>query len=405
MRKTTSVIHCGTNAERPIRPLVPPIYQSTTFLFNSVKEAREAFSGEGKTDAYTRLSNKTHRRLEEQLIIMHNGEMAQVFASGMAAIDALFFSVLKTGSRVIAHKILYGCTYSLLKRYHEKFGVKVNFIDATKIEEIYETFLSSVSFYDDTVLFYLESLANPTLDCCDIKQISEWLHENFPKVLVVVDNTFATPYNLKPLEIGADIVIESLSKYLNGMGTVLGGAIITRKGESYWKDYSLKGGLLDPEVASQISNNLNTFNLRMEIHNRNAMEIAKFLEIHPKVDKVYYPGLASHPQHKTAKELMRPGYSGMVSFKLKNDKLTTRFLNTIAKLYEEGLSCIGLGVSLGAVYSLIESPGQMTHFGIPPEEQEKIGISEKIRFSVGIEDIEDIKMSLKNAFKCAFAQS
>ena len=403
MEKITSVIHCGgTDVKKQINPLVPPIYQTTTFKFESVEQGRDAFSGGGKTDAYTRLSNETHRQLEEQLMIMHGAETAQVFASGMGGIASLFFSVLKTGSYVIAHKILYGCTYNLLKEY-EKFGVKVNFIDATDFDEIEDVCVKSVSYYNKSAVFYLESLANPTLDCPDIEKISLWLKKHFSKALLVVDNTFATPYNLRPLEWGADVVVESLSKYINGMGNVLGGVLLSRKKHEYaWEDYSLIGGLLDPEVASKISNNLKTLGPRMEIHNKNAMAIARLLENHPKVEKVYYPGLPSHPQYDIAKKLLFPGFSGMISFELKGNPIyTEKFLNEMAYLYGQKMSCIALGVSLGTIYSLIESPAQMTHYGISPEERKKIGIPEKlIRFSVGIEDIIDIKISLGRALEC-----
>jgi len=372
-----------------------PIYQTSTFLFENVEEGRKAFAKENDKFIYTRLNNPTQRVLRKKLAILEGGEDCLVYASGMGAIAAVVMSLARKGDHVISGKVLYGCTDTLFANKLTKYGVEFSFVDSSKTEEIEK------AIKKNTKLIYLETPANPTMDVADIKAIAKIAKKH--KIPVAVDNTFATPFNQRPIEIGADIIIHSLTKYLNGHGDVIGGAVIGTKKYVQGELRSISvdlGSTLSPEDAYRVIRGIKTFPMRMRKHNENAMKIAQFLEKHPKISKVHYPGLESFEEHKIAKKQMitvdgEPGYGGMISFELKDGKgAGKKVMDHIAK----NSNVISLAVSLGTVDTLVQHPASMTHAGIPREERLKKNITDGlVRLSVGIENCEDIESDLKEA--------
>ncbi len=372
-----------------------PIYQTSTYIFRTVEEARKSFSGELDKYVYTRIGNPTQRVLQEKLALLEGGEACLVYSSGMGAISALLMSFVKKGDHVVSGRVLYGCTDSLFSKELPEYGVEFSFVDASKKEEVRK------AIKENTKLIYLETPANPTLDVADIKGIAEVAKgHNIP---LAVDNTFATPFNQRPLELGADVVVHSLTKHLNGHGDVIGGAVI---GSLDYVKNKLKpisddlGATMSPEDAYRVIRGIKTFPLRMRKHNDNSMKLAKFLEDHPAVEKVYYPGLESHPQHEIAKKQMitidgSSGYSNIISFELKGGfSAGEKAMDYIAA----NSNVISLGVSLGTVDTLIQHPASMTHAKVPREERLKKNISDGlVRISVGIEDYNDIKNDLNSA--------
>lgn len=372
-----------------------PIFQTSTFRFKNAEEGARIFEGKVHQDAYSRVSNPNHRLLEERLCILEGGQAAQVFDSGMSAIKTLLLSLVDQRDEIIAHRNLYGGTYGFLKDL-QRFGIKVIFVDARDPENVDKV----LSVW--TKLIFLETPTNPTLEICDFKTVKELAcKQGRSDVLVVVDNTFATPVNQRPLLNGADVVIQSMTKYINGFGTHTGGAIISSEQvmARIWERFNASGGMMDPEVASRITTNMLTLYDRMKRHNQNGGTVAGSLLRHPQVNKVYYPGLPSHPGHDLAKRLMTD-FGGMVSFELKDEKKAEKFLDELAQNREEGKGIITQAVSLGSVDTLVCSPALSTHHKIPSAERAAVGIRDGlIRLSVGIENVEDIIYSLDRAFQ------
>lgn len=402
--KRTMLIHGdlngkAENTERNIKSAIAfPIFQTTAFVLDSVKQAQEVFAQTDlKHEAYTRYSNPDHRFLEERLAMLEGGEAAQVFDSGMSAIKAVIESLTDLGDEIIAHKNLYGGTYALFRKWSSKFGVKTVFIDVTD----YKAVLKAVS--PRTKMVFLETISNPVLDICDCHEIKTQLKIiQRPDILVVADNTFATPCNHRPLKLGADIVIHALTKYLNGFGNHFGGAIVTSRElmNKIWEGYGYSGGVMDPEVALRIAMNMQTIFDRISRHNFNAEAVSLFLSCNQKVRKVYYPGLPTHPNHETAERLMS-GFGGMVSFELEGSRdKTEAFLNQLRKDQYDGRGVITHSVSLGTMGSLIICPALTTHFQVSREERLAQGINDNlIRMSVGTENIDDIFYSLERGFE------
>lgn len=400
----TRIIHAGSGGKKdPYGPHVIPIHQTSTFRFESVEQIEALLKENLRHDMYSRLSNLIHRVLEEQLMELENGEAAQVFGCGMGAIVTTLFTLTKAFDEVIAHRNVYGGTYKDLNNFSNRFLVKTKFVDARDVKNVLE------QVTDKTVMVWLETPSNPNLDICDFEEIKkELVAMGRPDILVVVDNTFATPYNQQPLMYGTDIVIHSLTKYLNGFGDFLGGAIVTSKEimDRIWEVYT-GFACMDPGVAWQIARNIKTFTQRMESHNNNAAYIAHCLSYNPKVKKVYFPGLPDHPNHTVAMRLMRtscgnPAFGGMVSFELKDSETKTRkFLNEISggKMGKEAL--VSLSVSLGTLDTLVCWPSIMTHGAI--EREERLGVmgipDGLIRLSVGLEDLDDIVEALERGFE------
>jgi len=376
LHKGTRAIHVGNQPDETTGAVIPPIYQTSTFIQSS--------PGQHKGYEYTRSHNPTRSRLEECLASLENAEHCLVTSSGMAAVSLIFQSFAQ-GTKILCGDDVYGGTYRILNTiYNERFELKHVYM--TNIESVKEDL---ASFSPDLV--WLESPTNPMLQISDIKAICEASHAVNAKV--VVDNTFMSPYFQNPLDLGADMVMHSLTKYINGHSDVVGGAIMLSDNEQYDKLWYLQNSIgpsQSPFDSWLVLRGVKTLALRMRAHASNAIEIAKFLEAHPKVDKVIYPGLESHPQHELAKRQMS-GFGGMLSIYIKGGIAESR------KFLEE-VELFALAESLGGVESLIEHPAIMTHASVPVEERNKLGIADNfVRLSVGVEDVEDLKADLSRA--------
>ncbi len=376
LHKGTRAIHVGNQPDETTGAVIPPIYQTSTFVQSS--------PGEHKGFEYTRSHNPTRTRLEECLASLENAQHCLVTSSGMAAVSLIFQS-FPQGTKILCGDDVYGGTYRILNTiYNERFELK--HVNMTNIESVKEDL---ALFNPDLV--WLESPTNPMLQISDIKAICDASHAVNAKV--VVDNTFMSPYFQNPLDLGADMVMHSLTKYINGHSDVVGGAIMLNENEQYDKLWYLQNSMgpsQSPFDSWLVLRGVKTLALRMRAHASNAIEIAKFLEAHPKVDKVIYPGLVSHPQHELAKRQMS-GFGGMLSIYIKGGLEESR------KFLEE-VKLFALAESLGGVESLIEHPAIMTHASVPIEERNKLGITDNfIRLSVGVEDIDDLKADLSRA--------
>lgn len=378
---STKAIHVGEDpSEFQHGDVVSPIHLSTTFAKEKVEDVDKGY-------VYIRTANPTRDRLEMKIASLENGKFGLAFSSGLAAESTLLLSLLKRGDHIVAFDDLYGGTKRLFNQVMEKFGIEITYVDArdpVKVEE---------AIKENTKLIWLETPTNPLLKLADIREISKIGGER--NVLVVVDNTFATPYFQKPLDLGADIVLHSVTKYLGGHSDVLGGAIVVNDEELHEKlrfHQNAVGAVLSPFDSWLVMRGIKTLAVRMERHQENAIGVAEFLEDHSRVEEVYYPGLPSHPQHELAKKQMT-GFGGMVSAVLKGGlEEASRFV--------ESLEIFALAESLGGVESLVEIPAIMTHASIPREEREKIGIKDSlIRFSVGIEDLDDLIEDIANALE------
>ena len=376
LHKGTRAIHVGNQPDETTGAVIPPIYQTSTFIQSS--------PGQHKGYEYTRSHNPTRTRLEECLASLENAEHCLVTSSGMAAVSLIFQSFAQ-GTKILCGDDVYGGTYRILNTiYNERFELK--HVNMTNIESVKEDL---ASFNPDLV--WLESPTNPMLQISDIKAICEASHAVNAKV--VVDNTFMSPYFQNPLDLGADMVMHSLTKYINGHSDVVGGAIMLSDNVQYDKLWYLQNSIgpsQSPFDSWLVLRGVKTLALRMRAHASNAIEIAKFLEAHPKVDKVIYPGLESHPQHELAKRQMS-GFGGMLSIYIKGGIAESR------KFLEE-VELFALAESLGGVESLIEHPAIMTHASVPVEERNNLGIADNfVRLSVGVEDVEDLKADLSRA--------
>ncbi len=384
----TKAIHGGV-IKNKYGALATPIYQTSTFVFKNVEEGAKRFLGEEEGYIYSRLSNPTLTVAEEKVAILENGEKALATSSGMGAISATLWTLLKAGDHVLADKILYGCTYAYISHGLTKFGVEVDFVDMSDLEEV------KIKLKDNTKVIYLETPANPNLKIVDIQKISELSHNKNSNIKVVVDNTFATPFCQKPLLLGADIVVHSATKYLNGHGDVIAGFVVgSQEMINDIRTVGLKdmtGAVLGPNEAFLIIRGLKTFEIRMQKHCENAMKVAEFLEQNEKVEKVYYPGLKTHVGYEVAVKQMQ-AFGGILAFEVKGG------LEAGKKLLNN-LEMITIAVSLGDAETLIQHPASMTHSPYTKEERELAGITDGlIRLSVGLENVEDIILDLEKAF-------
>lgn len=382
----TKAIHAGHH-KNAAGALGLPIYQTSTFVFDSAEQGRKRFEGEEEGYIYSRLGNPTNTSLEEKIAELEGGKACISTASGMGAISSTLWTALKAGDHVVASDTLYGCTQALLSRGLTKFAIEVDFVDFTDLEKVKN------SMKPNTRVVYFETPANPTLRLYDIEKICEIAHTQ-ENVLVMVDNTFCTPYIQRPLSLGADVVLHSATKFLNGHGDVIAGFVV---GYSEFinevrfegiKDFT--GAVLSPNDAFLINRGLKTLAVRMEQHCSNAMKVAKFLEKHPAIEKINYPGLESFPQFELAKKQMDlPG--AMISFEVKGGvEAGEKLMNT--------LNLCTLAVSLGDAETLIEHPASMTHSACTPEERANANITDGlVRLAVGLENVEDIIDDLKSA--------
>lgn len=378
MRFGTKAIHSGQPPDISTGAIMTPIYLSSTFVQES--------PGKHKGYEYSRTANPTRTALEKNLAALEEGKFGLAFASGCAAMDAVIH-LLNPGDHVLATDDLYGGTYRLFKSVYEKYGISFTQIDTTQSEQI------KAAWRLQTRMLWIESPSNPLLKISDIKKASHIAHKH--KALCVVDNTFATPYLQQPLLLGADIVLHSTTKYLGGHSDIVGGAVIINDETIYRSLAFLQnaiGGVPGPVDAWLILRGIKTLHLRMERHCQNAKAIATFLEKHPLVKRVWYPGLKSHPQHQLARSQMKES-GGMISFEIKGQQEK-------AKRFVSATKIIALAESLGGVESLIEHPASMTHGSIPPEQRREIGLSDTlIRLSVGVEDIKDLTEDIGRAFE------
>lgn len=381
----TKTVHGGYERDTRTGALTTPIFQTSTFVFDSAEQGGRRFALEEGGYIYSRLGNPTNTQLEEKVALLEGAEACVSTASGIGAITSALWSALKAGDHVVASKTLYGCTYAMFNHGISRYGVEVSFVDASNLEEVKSAMKSN------TKVVYLETPANPDLKLIDIKAVSEIAH-TVEGCMVFVDNTFCTPYLQRPLELGADVVVHSATKYLNGHGDVVAGFaagkldFINQVRLFGIKD--MTGSVLSPFDAYLIIRGMKTLQVRMDRHCASAMEVAKFLEGHEKVTLVNYPGLKSFPQYELAQQQMdKPG--GMIAFEVKGGlEAGKKFLNS--------LELCTLAVSLGDCETLIQHPASMTHSPYTPEERAEAGISEGlIRISVGLEDAEDIIADLK----------
>lgn len=384
----TIAIHAG-QGKNPFGALSTPIYQTSTFVFDSTEQGGARFAGKEEGYIYSRLGNPTTTVAEEKIAALECGEAAAATSSGMGAISSALWTLLRAGDHVIADKILYGCTFALLCHGMTRYGVEVEFLDTSDLEAVKK------AMKKNTRVVYLETPANPNLKISDIEEIAKIAHTN-EYTKVVVDNTFASPYLQKPLLLGADLVVHSATKYLNGHGDVIAGFVVGKKELiTEVKLFGIKdmtGSVLGPTEAHLIIRGLKTFEIRMQRHCENAMKVAEYLNAHPKVSKVYYPGLKDHEGYEIAKKQMT-GFGGMMSFELEGGF-------EAGKTLLNNLEMCALAVSLGDTETLVQHPASMTHSAYTKEELKEAGIPEGlVRLSVGLENIEDIIADLDKAFE------
>lgn len=382
----TMAIHGEGEGKKPANALNSPIFMTSTFTFDNLEHAEKTFSFECDDYVYTRGNNPNLRELERKIAILEGGVDSVAFATGMAAISSVFFSLLKPGDKIIAHQVLYGSSYNVVKKLLPAYGIRSEFLDLTAIADL-ENHLS-----EDLKVIYFETPANPSLEIIDIKAIADLVKNR--DIKIVVDNTFATPYLQRPLDLGADVVVHSATKYLSGHGDVLGGVAVAKE-EDYIQSLKFEymtefGGVLSPFNAWLLLRGLKTLGIRMEKHQENAARVAEYLAKHEKVQQVYYPGLFSNKYHELARSQMK-GPGAMLSFELKAGLEE-------ARLFVDRLKMIKLAVSLGDTETLIEYPFFMTHRDYTEEDLRKLGLSSKLlRISVGLEDVADIIADLDQA--------
>lgn len=382
----TQAIH-GGHQPNQFGALCDPIYQTSAFTFETAEQGGARFALEEDGYIYSRLGNPTNNLAEKKVALLEGGEACVSAASGIGAITSAIWVCVEQGDHIVSAKTLYGCTYAFLSHGITRYGVEVTFVDTRDPENIRK------AMRPNTKLVYLETPANPNLDITDIKAVADIVSEHNDCKLMV-DNTFSTPYITKPLSLGADIVVHSATKYLNGHGDVIAGFVVGK--EDYIKDVrllgikDLTGASLSPFDAFLIARGLKTLEIRMERHCSNAQKVAEFLENHPAVESVLYPGLPSFPQYDIAKRQMDlPG--AMIAFEVKGGiEAGKKLLNSLKMLV--------ISVSLGDAETLIQHPASMTHSPYTPEERKASNISEGlVRISVGLENVEDIVADLKVA--------
>ena len=384
----TTAIHAGT-LKNLYGTLAMPIYQTSTFIFDSAEQGGRRFALEEAGYIYTRLGNPTTTVLEDKIAALEEGEAAVATSSGMGAISSTLWTVLKAGDHVVTDKTLYGCTFALMCHGLTRFGIDVTFVDTSNLDEVKN------AMKENTRVVYLETPANPNLKIVDIEALAKIAHTN-PNTLVIVDNTFATPYMQKPLTLGADVVVHSVTKYINGHGDVIAGLVITNKALADQIRFvglkDMTGAVLGPQDAYYIIRGMKTFEIRMERHCKNARKVVEFLNNHPKIERVYYPGLETHPGYEIAKKQMKD-FGAMISFELKGGFEAGKTLLNSLKL-------CSLAVSLGDTETLIQHPASMTHSPYTKEEREAAGITDGlVRLSVGLENVEDIIADLEHGLE------
>jgi len=380
----TKLIHAGDFHDE-YGSAVTPIYQTSTFSFKNAEHGANLFAGKEKGFIYTRIGNPTIGALEAKLAELENGFGGVALASGMAAVSTIYAAILKTGDHMISTGAVYGPSRAVMESIFKDFGVESSYINTSVIENIEK------AIKPNTKMLYLETPANPTIELTDIKAACEVAHKH--NIIVVVDNTFSSPYLQKPLDLGADVVLHSLTKFINGHADIVGGALIVKEEELYKKvrkAMTYMGGNMDPHQAYMVIRGVKTLSLRIDRAQESAMKIAEYLEAHQKVEWIKYPGLKSFEQHELAKQQMT-GFGSMISFGIKGGYDAGVILMNNVKLAL-------LAVSLGGVETLIQHPASMTHAGVSKEARLEAGITDGlVRFAVGIENVDDIIADLDQA--------
>lgn len=386
MKFNTDVIHAGQKVDPVTGSHVSPLYQTSTFVLPNFDEAVRLNQNVDQGFVYTRFGSPTVNELENKIAILEHAEAALALSSGLGAISTAVISQVKAGDHIIFGDVIYGCSFALFTKILPKFNVEYSIVDTTDVNAIKN------AIKPNTKVIYVETPANPTLKISDIEVISSMAHEH-EGIKVVVDSTFASPYLQNPLDLGADVVVHSATKYLCGHGTVVAGVIASNKefiDNARMPYLQCFGAVLSPFDAWLIMQGIKTLGIRMERHCENAMKVAKYLEQHPMVDKVYYPGLPSHGTHEIAKKQMR-GFGGMMSVDIKGGMDSVRtVMNSV--------NVISLATSLGNVDSLIQHSPTMSHFDMTPEQRHAVSIFDgQVRISVGIEDVDDLIADLEQA--------
>jgi len=382
----SKLVH-GTLMKDPLGSVTTPIYQTSTFRFESAEHGAKCFAGESDGYIYTRIANPTIRDMEKVIADLEHGFDGIGCSSGMGAVTTVYMAYLGAGKHIVSHNAVYGPARGVMEGTFSKFGVESTYVDTTDIEAVRK------AIKPNTALIYLESPANPTIGISDIPAICRIAHEH--KIPVCVDNTFCSPYLQRPLDLGADIVLHSLTKFLNGHADIVGGVIVTKTEADYKKIRPVMvnmGCNMDPHQAFLVRRGLKTLGIRIDRAQENAIKVAKFLENHPKVAWLMYPGLPSHPQYDLAKKLMK-GPGTMISFGLNGGLEAGRTLMNSVNF------CV-LAVSLGGIETLIQHPASMTHSKLSAEAKKQGGITDDlVRLSIGIEDVEDIIGDLEQALE------
>jgi cystathionine gamma-lyase/cystathionine beta-lyase/cystathionine gamma-lyase/homocysteine desulfhydrase len=374
---STECIHAGQEPEPVTGAVIYPIFATSTYV--------QPRLGENKGFEYARTKNPTRSVLESNLAALERGKYGHCFASGMAAIDTVF-RLLRSGDHVIASENMYGGSYRLFSRVLEKFGLQFSYVDTSNVDAI------GAAVRPNTKILFLETPTNPMMTLTDISACSELAHAK--GALVVVDNTFCSPYLQRPIELGADIVVHSTTKFLNGHSDSVGGVVVSNTDELAEKIGFLQnavGAILSPFDSWLILRGVKTLAVRMKRHEENGVAMASYLSNHGKVKRVYYPGLPHHPQHALARRQMN-GFGSMISFEMGSKERAAAFLNRVR--------LCSLAESLGGVETLISHPETMTHASVPVDQRKRLGITPGlVRISVGIEDIEDLIADLESAFE------
>lgn len=362
-----------------------PIYQTSTFRFNNAEHGAACFSGESDGYIYTRIGNPTINSLENLVAELENGYRGIAASSGMGAVNIVYGAFLESGSHVICSSAVYGPSRVVLETYYKKFGVEATFVNTANFNEV------EAALRPNTKLLYIETPSNPTIEITDLRKCIDFAHKN--NVIIAVDNTFCSPYLQRPLEMGADVVLHSITKFLNGHADIVGGVVVAKEKDVYAKLRTVMvnmGFNMDPHQAYMVIRGIKTLSLRVERAEQSAMKIAEYLENHPKVAWVKYPGLKSHPQHELAKKQMH-GFGSMMSFELKGGLEAGRKMMNSVELAI-------LAVSLGGVETLIQHPASMTHSKMSKESRLQASITDGlVRLSIGVEDFEDLKADLEQA--------
>jgi cystathionine beta-lyase len=379
MKFNTKTIHGGQKPEEATGAVMPPIFQTSTFAQSS--------PGKHKGYGYARGANPTRTALENSFASIENGTHGFAFASGMAAIDCVL-RLLKPGDEIIAGDDLYGGTYRMFTQLFQKYGLEFSYVDMNAVENV------TNAITQKTKLIWIETPTNPLMKIADIEAISSAVKNKNKDILIAVDNTFATPYLQQPLNLGADIVMHSATKYLGGHSDLIMGALVVKEAKLAKEIHFIQfaaGAIAGPMDSFLALRGIKTLHIRMQRHCENGKAVAEFLENHPKVGTVYFPGLEKHPSHEIAKKQMKD-FGGMVSFKLKDESKAATFT------FLENTKLFTLAESLGGVESLVNHPVTMSHASIPEQERLKNGITDSlVRLSVGIEDIEDVLADLEQA--------